>query len=45
MTKDAPTPRRRIALAGATGTIGAAVARQLEAEGHHVTPVGRAALE
>ena len=41
----APVPRsRRIALAGASGTIGAATARQLVAEGHAVTAVPRAAL-
>ncbi|WDA42791.1 NAD(P)H-binding protein [Erythrobacter sp. BLCC-B19] len=41
----APVPRsRRIALAGASGTIGAATARQLAAEGHAVTVVPRAAL-
>lgn len=33
---------RRVALAGASGTIGAAVLRQLEAEGHAVTVLGRA---
>ncbi len=43
MTKATPTPRR-IALAGASGTIGAATARRLEAEGHEVTQVSRAAL-
>ncbi|MBU7581206.1 MAG: NAD(P)H-binding protein [Porphyrobacter sp.] len=43
MTGGTPTPRR-IALAGASGTIGAAVLRQLEAEGHAVTSVPRAAL-
>lgn len=43
MTSEVPTPRR-VALAGASGTIGAAVAAQLAAEGHAVTPLGRAAL-
>ena len=43
MTTGVPTPRR-VALAGASGTIGAAVAAQLAAEGHDVTPLGRAAL-
>jgi divinyl chlorophyllide a 8-vinyl-reductase len=43
MTTGVPTPRR-VALAGASGTIGAAVAAQLAAEGHHVTALGRAAL-
>ncbi|MFO6446096.1 NAD(P)H-binding protein [Erythrobacter sp. NE805] len=43
MTKANPTPRR-VALAGASGTIGAAVLRRLEAEGHTVTAVPRAAL-
>lgn len=37
------TPRR-IALAGASGTIGQAVLRRLEADGHTVTALGRAAL-
>ena len=40
MTTGLPTPRR-VALAGASGTIGAAVAAQLVAEGHAVTPLGR----
>lgn len=44
MTTSDPTPRRRIALAGASGTIGSAVLRRLVADGHDVTPVGRAAL-
>lgn len=35
---------RRIALAGASGTIGAAVARRLSADGHEVTALPRAAL-
>ena len=43
MTEGTPTPRR-IALAGATGTIGSAVQRQLVAEGHAVTAVPRTAL-
>ena len=43
MTGGTPTPRR-VALAGASGTIGAAVLRRLTAEGHVVTPVPRAAL-
>jgi len=43
MTEANPTPRR-IALAGATGTIGAAVLRRLEAEGHHVAALPRATL-
>ena len=43
MTQNPPTPRR-VALAGASGTIGAAVLRQLEAEGHAVTVLGRAVL-
>lgn len=43
MTAAAPRSRR-IALAGASGTIGAATARQLVAEGHAVTAVPRAAL-
>lgn len=37
------TPRR-VALAGASGTIGAAVLRQLKAEGHIVRALGRAVL-
>ncbi|WP_073973398.1 NAD(P)H-binding protein [Erythrobacter donghaensis] len=41
---EAPAPPRRIALAGASGTIGSAVLRRLEAEGHTVTTVPRAAL-
>ena len=36
MTEGTPTPRR-ILLAGASGTIGAAVLRRLQAEGHAVT--------
>lgn len=43
MTQNPPPPRR-VALAGASGTIGAAVLRQLAAEGHEVTPLGRAVL-
>lgn len=43
MTLDRPTPRR-IVLAGASGTIGSAVATQLAAEGHDVTALPRAAL-
>ena len=43
MTEANPTPRR-IALAGATGTIGAAVLRQLQAEGHQVAVLPRATL-
>ena len=43
MTQNPPPPRR-VALAGASGTIGAAVLRQLVAEGHVVTPFGRAVL-
>ncbi len=35
---------RRVLLAGASGTIGAAVLRQLEIEGHTVTAPGRAVL-
>ena len=40
MTKAIPTPRR-VALAGASGTIGAAVLRRLQAEGHQVTALSR----
>ena len=43
MSPDRPAPRR-IVLAGASGTIGSAVAAQLAAEAHAVTPVPRAAL-
>ncbi|WP_301750517.1 NAD(P)H-binding protein [uncultured Erythrobacter sp.] len=43
MNPDRPTPRH-IVLAGASGTIGSAVAAQLAAEGHAVTPLPRAAL-
>jgi len=43
MTEAAPTPRR-IALAGASGTIGAAVLRRLEADGHYVAALPRGAL-
>ena len=43
MSSNRPMPRR-IVLAGASGTIGSAVAAQLAAEGHAVTPVPRAVL-
>lgn len=43
MTRATPTPRR-VLLAGASGTIGSAVKRRLEAEGHRVTAPGRAVL-
>ncbi|MFM7348698.1 MAG: NAD(P)H-binding protein [Erythrobacter sp.] len=43
MTVIDPTPRR-VLLAGSSGTIGAAVLRQLEAEGHAVSAPGRAVL-
>ncbi|MCZ8370149.1 MAG: NAD(P)H-binding protein [Porphyrobacter sp.] len=43
MTVPAPTPRR-IALAGASGTIGAAVLRQLQADGHYVAALPRGAI-
>ena len=43
MTGGTPTPRR-VALAGASGTIGSAVLRRLEADGHRVTPLSRADL-
>ena len=43
MTEANPTPRR-ILLAGASGTIGAAVLRRLQAEGHAVTAPDRKAL-
>lgn len=43
MTSTAPAPRR-IALAGASGTIGQAVAARLAAEGHVVTALRRAEL-
>jgi divinyl chlorophyllide a 8-vinyl-reductase len=43
MDKSQPTPRR-IALAGASGTIGQAVLRQLEAEGHYVAALPRGAF-
>ena len=43
MTEGTPTPRR-ILLAGASGTIGAAVLRRLQAEGHPVTAPDRKAL-
>lgn len=39
-----PSIPRRVALAGASGTIGAAVLRRLAADGHVVTPLGRAVL-
>jgi divinyl chlorophyllide a 8-vinyl-reductase len=42
--KPASTDPRRVALAGSSGTIGAAVARRLEADGHRVVPVPRSAL-
>jgi divinyl chlorophyllide a 8-vinyl-reductase len=44
MTKANPAPRRRIALAGATGTIGAAVLKRLMAEEHQVTTLSRREL-
>jgi divinyl chlorophyllide a 8-vinyl-reductase len=43
MTKAVPTPRR-VVLAGASGTIGAAVLRRLTAEGHDVTIAARGVL-
>jgi len=43
MTEATPTPRR-VLLAGASGTIGSAVLRRLQAEGHKVTAPGRAVL-
>lgn len=43
MTEAVPT-LRRIALAGASGTIGSAVLRRLEAHGHYVAVLPRAAL-
>jgi divinyl chlorophyllide a 8-vinyl-reductase len=43
MTGDNPTPRRGL-LAGASGTIGAAVLAQLQAEGHVVSAPGRSVL-
>lgn len=43
MTRATPTPRR-IALAGGSGTIGAAVLRRLAADGHEVTALSRAQL-
>ena len=43
MTATSPTPRR-ILVAGASGTIGSAVARQLAADGHAVTALTRTAL-
>jgi divinyl chlorophyllide a 8-vinyl-reductase len=43
MTEAPPSPRR-IALAGASGTIGAAVLRRLQGDGHHVAVLPRATL-
>ncbi|MCZ8134814.1 MAG: NAD(P)H-binding protein [Porphyrobacter sp.] len=43
MTQTPPSPRS-ILVAGATGTIGQAVVRRLEADGHAVTTPGRAVL-
>ena len=43
MTKATPTPRR-VALAGASGTIGSAVLRRLEVDGHEVVALPRATL-
>lgn len=43
MTMATPTPHR-VLLAGASGTIGAAVLRQLQAEGHVVSAPGRGVL-
>jgi divinyl chlorophyllide a 8-vinyl-reductase len=43
MTEATPM-HRRIALAGASGTIGAAVLRRLEADGHYVAALPRGAL-
>ena len=43
MTATPPSPRR-IALAGASGTIGAAVLRRLHDDGHHVAVLPRATL-
>lgn len=43
MTEASPTPRR-VFLAGASGTIGSAVQRRLETEGHGVTAPARAVL-
>ncbi len=43
MTEVNPTPRR-VALAGASGTIGSAVLRRLEAEGHDVVVLPRSTL-
>jgi divinyl chlorophyllide a 8-vinyl-reductase len=43
MTTAHPSPRR-VALAGASGTIGSAVLRRLQAEGHHVAALPRGAL-
>jgi divinyl chlorophyllide a 8-vinyl-reductase len=44
MSPDRPTPRR-IVLAGASGTIGSAVAAQMAAEGHAVTALAAAMTE
>ena len=44
MDEPAPTPPRRIALAGASGTIGAAALRRLQADGHSVAVIPRATL-
>ncbi len=41
---EAPSLSRRIALAGASGTIGAAVLRRLQADGHSVAVLPRATL-
>ena len=43
MTEANPTPHR-VLLAGASGTIGAAVLAQLQAEGHVVSAPGRSVL-
>lgn len=43
MTGDKPTPHR-VLLAGASGTIGAAVLRRLQVEGHEVSAPGRGVL-
>jgi len=43
MTEGIPTPRR-VALAGASGTIGSAVLRRLQADGHEVATLSRADL-
>lgn len=44
MTSSPPAPPRRVLLAGASGTIGAAVAAELAARGDAVTAPGRAVL-